>query len=382
MAPPARLNATQLAQVRELIAEEFNNAFNEIIPNVTANIIDQVRALLDERAAAAPPAGVVAPVAPVRDLMYYYEKFSKCNPPQWDGQDDPVAAKHWLSDVEGAFLTIGCPDQHKVLIAKNQLRKRGRTWWTTTTGRMTEDAVRAITWPQFVEWFETRYVPRVEQQRMMQEFMALQQTTESISDLNAKFMEMLSFCPAFAGDETWLVSRYIDTLRTEIREFVSIHEYATLTAVMGAARKREIELQTQAKRKADSTSAKTTNEAQKKTKVGDKPRYEYKPAVKQEDKAPLVCFNCKKEGHHWRNCRAPKAIAAPPAATITVPTCFNCHEKGHKKPDCPKLKKDGISNATAASSSKGHTMVTRGRVYQLTGEEPAKPATVAGTYLF
>ncbi|TLX66073.1 hypothetical protein E9993_23485, partial [Labilibacter sediminis] len=177
-----------------------------------------------------------------------------------------------------------------------QLRKRGRTWWNTTTGRMTEDAVRAITWAQFVEWFEARYVPRVEQQRMMQEFMALQQTTESISDLNAKFMEMLSFCPAFAGDETWLVSRYIDILRTEIREVISMQEFATLTAVMGAARKREIELQTQSKRKADDTSSKATNEAQKKTKFGDKPRYEYKPAEKQEDRPPLVCFNCKEEG--------------------------------------------------------------------------------------
>ncbi|KAL4589891.1 hypothetical protein LXL04_002803 [Taraxacum kok-saghyz] len=52
MAPAARLNANQLAQVRELIAQEFNNAFNEVIPDVTANIINQVRALLDERLAA------------------------------------------------------------------------------------------------------------------------------------------------------------------------------------------------------------------------------------------------------------------------------------------------------------------------------------------
>ena len=167
MAPPTRLNAAQLVQVWELIAEEFNNAFNEIIPNVTANIIDQVRALLDESFAAMPGHWGMVPVAPVRDLMYYYEKFGKCSPPHWDGEDDPVAAKHWLSDVEGAFMTIGCQDQFRVLVAKNQLRKRGKTWWNTTTGQMNEEAVRAITWAQFVEWFEARYVPRVEQQRMM-----------------------------------------------------------------------------------------------------------------------------------------------------------------------------------------------------------------------
>ena len=239
MAPPTRLNTTQLQQVRDLIAEEFNNAFNEVIPNVTATIIDQVRALLDERIAATPGAGGMVPAAPVRDLMYYYEKFGKCNPPHWDGADDPVAAKHWLADVESAFMTIGCPDQFRVLVAKNQLRTRGKTWWTTTTGQMTEEEVRAITWAQFVERFEARYVPRVEQDRMMQEFMALEQTTESICDLNAKFMEMLSFCPNFAGDEAWLVSRYISALRTDIREFVSMQDFPSLTAVMGAARRRD-----------------------------------------------------------------------------------------------------------------------------------------------
>ena len=274
MAPPTRLNAHQLQQVRDLIAEEFNNAFNEVIPNVTANIIDQVRALLDERFAAMPAAGGVVTAAPVRDLMYYYEKFGKCIPPHWDGEDDPVAAKHWLSDIEGAFLKIGCPDEFKVLIAKNQLRKRGKTWWNTTTGQMNDETVRAITWAQFVQWFEARYVPRVEQQRMMQEFMALQQaTTESVSDLNAKFMEMLSFCPTFAGDEAWLVSRYIDILRTEIREFVSMQDFATLADVMGAARRREIELQTQSKRKAENIASKTSSESQKKFRQGDKPRY-------------------------------------------------------------------------------------------------------------
>ena len=380
MVPPARLNATQLAQVRELIAEEFNNAFNEVIPHVTTNIIDQVRALLDERMAAVPPPVGIVPVPPVRDLMYYYEKFGKCHPPHWDGEDDPVAAKHWLSDVEGAFMTIGCPDQYRVLVAKNQLRKRGKTWWNTTTGRMTEENVRAITWAQFVEWFEARYVPKVEQQRMMQEFMALQQTTESVSDLNAKFMEMLSFCPTFAGDEAWLINRYMSILRTEIREFVSMQDFTTLDAVMGAARKREIELQTQSKRKLESTSSKSSSEAQKKAKFAEKTRYEYKPSAKQGDRPPLVCYNCKKEGHHWKNCKAPKAITAPQvtATDATVPVCYNCQEKGHKKPDCPKLKKSGNSNPNAAPSFNGRTMMTRGRVHQLTGDEPAKPATVAG----
>ncbi|KAI3690666.1 hypothetical protein L2E82_48855 [Cichorium intybus] len=78
-APATRLNQTQMEQVRELIAEEFNNAFNDLIPNVTTDIITQVRALLDERFAAVHGGALPAPL--VRDSAYYYEKFSKCHPP-------------------------------------------------------------------------------------------------------------------------------------------------------------------------------------------------------------------------------------------------------------------------------------------------------------
>ena len=142
MALPASLNATQLTQVRELFAEEFNIAFNELIPKVTANIIDQVRALLDEHIAAGPSPGGVIPVPPVR-------------------------------------------------------------------------------------------------------------------------------------------------------EFVGMQDFATLAEVMVAARKREIELQTPSKRKVESTSSKTSNEAQKKMKFGDEPRYAYKPATRQGDRPSLVCYNYK-----------------------------------------------------------------------------------------
>ncbi|KAI3767463.1 hypothetical protein L2E82_17592 [Cichorium intybus] len=166
MAPATRLNQTQMEQVRELIAEEFNNAFNDLIPNVTTDIITQVRALLDERFAAVHGGALPAPL--VRDSAYYYEKFSKCHPPQWNGDLNPVEAKHWIADIESALMTCGCPDQFKVVVVMSQLRKKANAWWKTVTTLLTEDELRAMTWAQFVERFEKQYVPKVEQQRMLQ----------------------------------------------------------------------------------------------------------------------------------------------------------------------------------------------------------------------
>ncbi|KAL7606054.1 hypothetical protein Lser_V15G20823 [Lactuca serriola] len=298
MAPPARLNQLQMEQVRNIVVEEFNNAFNELIPGVTNDIINQVKDLLDKCLAAIPGGALSAP--PVRDSAYYFEKFSKCSPPLWNGESDPVAAKHWVSDVEGAFMTVGCPDQYKVVIAMNQLRKRGKTWWNTITALLNEE-----------------------------------------------------------------------------------EEFPTLSAIMDAARRREIKLQTQSKRKANDTSSKTSGDAQKKQKQGGKSRYEYRPSSGQGEKNPLICYNCKKPGHHWKNCRAPPASAVP-QITSAAPVCYHCNETGHKKPECPKLKAGKGSGGTIpaiASSSKGPTMVTRGRAHQMTADEPVITATVAGTYL-
>ncbi|XP_052627740.1 uncharacterized protein LOC128134253 [Lactuca sativa] len=187
---------------------------------------------------------------------------------------------------------------------------------------------------------------------MQQEFMALQQTTESVSDLNAKFLEMLSFCPSFAGNEAWLVSRYTAILRIDIREFVSMQKFSTLSAIMDVARRREIELQTQSKRKANDTFSKTSRDAQKTQKQGSKSR-------------------------------DPPASAVP-HITSAVPVCYHCNETRHKKPECPKLKTgkgDRGTNPAIASSSKGTIMVTRGRAHQMTVEEPVITTTVADTYL-
>nr|KAJ0219995.1 hypothetical protein LSAT_V11C200085290 [Lactuca sativa] len=103
----------------------------------------------------------------------------------------------------------------------------------------------------------------------------------------------------------------------------------------------------------------------------------------QGEKNLLICYNCKKPGHHWKNCRDPPASAVP-HITSAVPACYHCNETGHKKPECPKLKigkGDGGTNPAIPSSTKGTTMVTRGRAHQMTVEEPVITTTVAGTYL-
>ena len=72
-------------------------------------------------------------------------------------------------------------------------------------------------------------------------------------------------------------------------------------------------------------------------------------------------------------------------ALAPPPVCYNCNKVGHKRPECPELKSDSgsrVTNPASTSSSKGPTMVTRGRAHQLTAEEPAITPTGTGNSLF
>ena len=162
--PPRATNLTagQLAQVRRLIGEEINQILHNVLPDIVDHVTAEIKAMLEERLATIPNGGP----GPLRDMSYYNAQFSKCSPPQFKGATDPVTGIHWISDIEGAFLTSGCPDEFKVRCATNLLRYGAKSWWKAMTAKWSEDQIIAMSWGEFRERFEAQYVPRVEQQRI------------------------------------------------------------------------------------------------------------------------------------------------------------------------------------------------------------------------
>ena len=48
--------------------------------------------------------------------------------------------------------------------------------------------------------FSTRYVSRVERERLAQEFLDLRQDKESVAEITRLFTERVMFCPEFASE--------------------------------------------------------------------------------------------------------------------------------------------------------------------------------------
>lgn len=99
--------------------------------------------------------------------------------------------------------------------------------------------------------FRSQYVPSMEVDRISREFLNLEQMTEAVIEMTRKFTEMALFCPQYVGNEEMKITRYTDMLRTEIREFMATTKHKTLADLIDGVRRRELELETQnRKRKA------------------------------------------------------------------------------------------------------------------------------------
>ena len=180
-------------------------------------------------------------------------------------------------------------------------------------------------------------MPRVEMERIAREFLSLEQTMETIPELNRKFTEMALFCPQYAANEEMKVTRYLDVLRTDIREFVITMPFTTLAALMQAARRRELELETQArKRKAVQVVAPVSMSA-KKSKSCDlrasKSGSEYRLRDDNSGR-PVRCYRCGHPGHLSQDC------------DLKGKVCYYCGQEGHVKTNCPSLKARGGRGAS------------------------------------
>ena len=80
--------------------------------------------------------------------------------------------------------------------------------------------------------FSARYVPRVERERLAQEFLELKQGSESVTESTGMFIERAMFCPEFASEQAQM-SRYPSMLKgghqtvrvcAEVRDPVGVAE--------------------------------------------------------------------------------------------------------------------------------------------------------------
>ncbi|KAJ9556692.1 hypothetical protein OSB04_011306 [Centaurea solstitialis] len=219
------------AEQADQLAAQITAILQQTLPGLFDQMRDELVQTLDQRIDAALTArsSGSGSMAQSQSRVVTYKDFMTCKPPFFEGQKDPVACYRWYSAVEGAFRTSGCSAGSKVLFAVNLLRNAAKDWWDLVLKRLSEAQITALTCEEFKVMFDEEFAPSIERGRIAAEFLNLTQTTETVNEITAKFLEKLLFVPGYASDESLKMARYMGVLRTEIKGAVATKRCKTFS---------------------------------------------------------------------------------------------------------------------------------------------------------
>jgi hypothetical protein len=98
---------------------------------------------------------------------------------------DPLEANHWLHVTESKFGLLHYSEFQKTLFAVQQLRGSTSAWWATYTAAIQDD--HQVLWYEFCTAFCERHISAGIMCRNLQEFLDLQQGSNSVYEYIEKF---------------------------------------------------------------------------------------------------------------------------------------------------------------------------------------------------
>jgi len=109
---------------------------------------------------------------PPNDFHRKLEGLLKLRPPTFDSSDnDPIAAKDWLHEMEKKLDPTTCSNEECVGVVAHQLTGAARAWW---------DSYYDILWEEFVEAFHEHHVPEGMMDAKVEEFCNISQGSQKI----------------------------------------------------------------------------------------------------------------------------------------------------------------------------------------------------------
>ena len=112
-------------RLKQVVSEEVAKAIGANLPNYIDDLQQSLREFIRQEFSSLKAGESTKRVS--------YKEFVACHPTEFKGEVDPLKAKRWIIEMEGAFETSHCDYSDRVLFAGNQLRERGKDWWELLT---------------------------------------------------------------------------------------------------------------------------------------------------------------------------------------------------------------------------------------------------------
>ncbi|KAF5458523.1 hypothetical protein F2P56_022546 [Juglans regia] len=166
-----------------------------------------------------------------------YERFLAHRTPVFSGQEDPLRAGRWISDLEKTFEICGCTETQKVLYASYLLQGDATAWWETKRELLVMElgSIAAVSWVRFKREFNDRFFPNTMRKQKAREFNNLVQGEMTVEQYARRFIELGKFSTHLIATEEMRIERFQEGLRREIRRQVACLQIPTFQQLVEVA---------------------------------------------------------------------------------------------------------------------------------------------------
>ncbi|XP_059433794.1 uncharacterized protein LOC132166943 [Corylus avellana] len=172
-----------------------------------------------------------------RRKMCPSETFFRHNSQVFAGHEGPREADYWFETTQKLMVALKRTDAEMVEYGGLKLTREASKWWDPTKANLKGqlgDGV-PITWAHFKEKFYEQYVPRVQQQLWVKEFLTLTQGNMTVVQYSTKFMELSRYAPTLIPNDWAKAEKFLDGLSGRIKERISINEIKEYSKAVHAA---------------------------------------------------------------------------------------------------------------------------------------------------
>ncbi|WOG92735.1 hypothetical protein DCAR_0312010 [Daucus carota subsp. sativus] len=318
---------------------------------------------------------------PNQEGQTMFDRFMKQRPNSFKEAKHPMDAEAWINHMEKIFRVLNCSEEEKARFGVYRLERDAGTWWKSVVASHPAGYEDTLTWNVFKAQFDQRYFPASVREEYAREYQSIaQRDDESVADFQVRFQRLAGYARSIAGDEQDKIMKFKWALKDSVRNHIISNRYATMDSLVDSARDQELhqvdcakrlEVQDQ-KRKRDDDPPRFQNNGESsggfkqnnqryntrsfQQKNGNQGNQQNRSGgqTESQNEGRSACAHCGKM--HSGVCR------------WISRACYNCGRQGHTIRDCKApLKKSGDPNDTSGKDEQKSS----GRVFSLTANDAA-----------
>ena len=176
------------------------------------------------------------PENPHEELSKLLKTYTHLGGKSFEGTESIMEIQAWLRTLDKIFNDMQLDDQRKRQVASRQLKGVALSWWEVIITGRNEDE---ITWNQFKEMLEARFVPASAKTTLLEEFIKLRQGTLNVTEYTQRFEGLSKYGAMLVADEASKNDRYIKGLNPGLSRAMLPYADRTFDQVIDLALKLE-----------------------------------------------------------------------------------------------------------------------------------------------